>query len=141
MPVRGDIHDLAQLRQRLAALDSQSFRDQVSRRMGAEALKLVQDGFRAQANPYGQPWKPLKHRKGRILQDSGRMASSFFFAVIPQGFRLSDGASYWVFHQLGTKHLAQRMMVPMPARGLGPKWTLGFSRIARNIIRDHMGAQ
>ena len=39
------------------------------------AFKDIQDHFRKEAGPNGR-WKPLKLRKGRILQDTGRLRGS-----------------------------------------------------------------
>lgn len=41
----------------------------------------IQLGFVASRSPYGQPWEPLKTRKGKPLVDSGMMRDSIDYQV------------------------------------------------------------
>lgn len=92
----------------ISELASHNTLDRISRSLQAEALKLVADGFRKQSDPYGVPWAPLKSRKGRILQDTGRLRASFApGAVGPNGFTIGSNVEYAAVHQNGATYPAR----------------------------------
>lgn len=76
--------------------------DKVKKAMAMAAITEVGLGFRREENPYGEAWAPLKHRKGRILSDTGRLRRSFSYTVTATGFRIGSGVKYAGFHQGGT---------------------------------------
>ena len=49
----------------------------IAKNASEECLDLVLDGFANERDPYGQPWAPLKSRKGIILTKTGRLRRSF----------------------------------------------------------------
>jgi phage gpG-like protein len=70
----------------------------------AAALKQIQDGFRQSRDPYGEPWRPLKYRKGKPLQKTGRMYRSAASRVTTRGgVEVAITADYAIFHQEGTR--------------------------------------
>lgn len=81
--------------------------------LAATALKLVSDGFREQADPYGKKWAPLAastvagRRKGRkkkgpkILLDTGRLRASFAAKPKGIGFVIASKVDYASPHQFG----------------------------------------
>lgn len=71
--------------------------------LGEELIRLVRLGFRRESDPYGTPWKPLKYRSGRILQDTGRLRNGWKRSrVTPDEVRISPSVDYAVYHQHGT---------------------------------------
>lgn len=96
---------IPQLQARIAKLRSAEFREDLSKVLGATALKLVADEFRAAVDPYGKPWAPLTSRKGEILKKTNRMQKSFTSVPLANGagFRVDATASYAKFHQYGTR--------------------------------------
>lgn len=109
----------------------------MSANMSEEALTLVGQGFQDEKDPYEKPWKPLKRRIGRILQDTGRLRSSWFRKrVDASGFTIAAGVKYAKFHQLGTVRLFPRKMVPDP--GPLPKgWQDALIAAAEEVLVDH----
>lgn len=127
--------------------------------MAEEGLTLVAEGFRAERDPYGKAWKPLALRRGKILQDTGRMRSSWHHKrVTKHGFTIAPSANYAQYHQRGvgpirprrakalkfrvggktvfakgTKGIPQRRMVP--GRGpLPPLWRKSLTTAAREAF-------
>lgn len=75
--------------------------------LAEEALYQVRQEFRGQRDPYDDGWAPLKHRRGRILRDTGRLANSFSrVSVSRKGFVIASGAEYASVHQYGAKYTA-----------------------------------
>ena len=100
--IKGDFAKLMALGNRIEAMSKAKFRIDLNRLLGAEALKLVQMGFRNSADPYGNAWAPLKHRKGKPLLDTGRLRSSFSAQSDWAGFTIGTNVTYAKFHQYGT---------------------------------------
>lgn len=92
----------------LSDLASHDALERISRSLQAEALKLVADGFKSQCDPYGVSWAPLKSRKGKILQDTGRLRASFApGAVGPDGFSIGSNVEYAAAQQYGATYPAR----------------------------------
>lgn len=100
--IKGDFAKLMALGNRIQALSKAKFRIDLNRLLGAEALKLVQMGFRNSVDPDGNAWAPLKHRNGKPLLDTGRLRSSFSAQSDWAGFTIGTNVSYAKFHQYGT---------------------------------------
>lgn len=139
MPVRGDFDKLRRIKRQLKAVQNRQLHLEVNRQIAHEALSLVTDGFKHERNPYGSAWRGLKYRSGRILQDTGRLRSSFTMReVTARGFRIGSAVQYGIYHQRGTSRLPQRAMVPF-ARRMPPKWGRAFHDTAREVIAAHFG--
>lgn len=109
---------LAELRGRIQAASAASFRAALAQNLGEEARTQVANGFAAERDPYGQPWAPLKRRKGKILRDTGRMAASVAVEPAASGFQLEITAAYAPHHQYGTKpHKVAARAARQNARG------------------------
>jgi|1185.fasta_scaffold00036_10 phage virion morphogenesis protein len=131
---------LGQLRERLARLSSSEMRLRMATNLAEEARTQVANGFRAERDPYGVPWKRLKYREGRILRDTGRMAASVATAATARGFRLDMPVEYAAVHQYGSKRVPQRQMIPMDSTGgLGPIWGAAFEETARDLLEKYAG--
>lgn len=98
--VSAKVNDLRAL-QRM--LDGQASRARLLRAASGEAKRLVQMGFATESDPNGNPWLPLKYRKGKILRDTARMANSFTTNPIEDGFTVGSNVSYVGYHQDGTR--------------------------------------
>lgn len=76
----------------------------VSQELAAASMKLIADGFRKERDPYGDAWAPLKHRNGKILRDTGRMAASANAQPRPGGGVVAQiSTGYAKYHQAGAK--------------------------------------
>lgn len=163
--IRGQYRALRRLHQALGSVSDPQFRRELSRGLGAAALKQYSDGFRKGRDPYGKKWAPLKLRRGKPLLDTGRMRASAAIHVRgTSGFELVVTASYASTHQYGAKNIrpvrarmlawkvrgkkrwyfAKRVTVPrrqmLPERstgGLGPTWRKAFQREAKAQVREH----
>ncbi len=91
--------------------------------IGQALVEKVEQGFEREADPYGEPWKPLapstlekRRKKGRgakILQDTGVMRRSLNWRLLGRdavavGF--ADRKAIW--HQFGTDRIPARPMLP-----------------------------
>jgi phage gpG-like protein len=101
----------------------------------AEALKLVQLGFRKGVDPYGKPWAPLKRRNGKPLRDTGRLANSFTARPTAEGFVVGTNTDYAPHHQWGAPKagIEQRGMVPQPT--LSEPWAKSIGRVLENVLK------
>jgi len=134
MAVAGDFSALAELRARATALASASARARLAQVLAVAALRELNNGFRASRDPYGRAWKPLRRRAGKPLLDTGRMrASAHVYRVGADGFAIRVSAEYSGYHQDGTRHVPQRMMVPTPDRGLG-LWGDPLRKVAAEFV-------
>jgi len=113
--------------------------NRAARNMADESLALVAQGFRSQTDPYGNAWENLKERKGKILQDTGRLRVSWHrVSASKAGFRIAAGATYARFHQEGTRRMVARMQVPRS--GPLPKaWRDAMVEAADEAFEDHFG--
>ena len=129
---------LGQLRDRMARLSSPDLRLRMAKNLAEEARTQVANGFRAERDPYGTPWKRLAYREGQILRDTGRLAASVATAAHAKGFRIDMTAVYAGTHQYGTKRVPQRQMIPMESTGgLGPIWRPAFEETARDLLTKY----
>ena len=105
-------------------------------RLGRKWKELVDDGFKNERNPYGEPWDPLAVRTVRrkrkegykrpeaVLQASGAMRKSFAYYSTSKGLVLYNTRSAFPdgtdasIHQTGGQgqfRIPQRAMVPFKA--------------------------
>lgn len=100
--------------------------------MAEEAVELTRQTFENEANPYGEKWAALKYRSGRILQKTGGLKSSVHVATSGKRFTVKLGRSYGAFHQLGTRKMPRRAMLPY--RGMPLGWKQAFNEVAEERI-------
>lgn len=130
--LRGDFGALEDLQRRIQMVTNPAFKVAVAKRLTGTAIKLLADEFRKSQDPYGNPWKPLKRRRGKPLLDTGRLRA----AAVGQAANQSSGAMvrvvipvfYASYHQDGTRRIPRRQIVPDRAGGLGPIWTAAFRK-------------
>ncbi len=99
--VTGNFTGLRRLIENLETAIKGGLQERVAQELAVEARKLVADQFRAERDPYGTPWAPLKHRKGRILRDTNYMAGHVGTFPQSNGFRITFLAPYAKVHQTG----------------------------------------
>jgi phage gpG-like protein len=133
---------LPDLRRQLAGLASPALKLRMATNLAEEARTQIANGFRAERDPYGKPWAPLKQRQGMILQDTGRMRASVATQATEDGFRIDMPVVYAPPHQYGRgrggKGLPQRQMIPMESTGgIGPIWGPAFDRTAKGILERY----
>lgn len=114
----------------------------ISKDGAEELLGFVQDGFRAQADPYGVPWPAKKVDDGRsiLVGKTTRLRRGWHVKAARRNrFIISPSVDYAAAHQdprprakWGGKKLPRRAMVPY--RGLPPEW----SRALKSVVREHM---
>jgi phage gpG-like protein len=105
MKLTGDFAKLADLQKRLARIPTPETRTELARVVGEAARTQLTLGFRNSVDPYGVPWLPLKHRRGKPLLDTGRLRSSYTYTPSPTGVRIGTNVQYAKFHQYGTNGL------------------------------------
>ncbi|TAL29014.1 MAG: hypothetical protein EPN98_21465 [Phenylobacterium sp.] len=103
MALSGDFSKLDLLRRRVESVTRAGMVQDLAAVMGVAAMKQVADSFRQSRDPYGNAWEPLKHRDGKPLLDTGRMAASVNSAVVDRGFRISIPVKYAPAHQYGAQ--------------------------------------
>lgn len=123
----GDFQALDSFAERLAAAAGST--KLISGAMAEQTIDLIRDGFTTSTDPYGRSWKPPILRAGQPLRDTGGLQASWHTSdVTANGFRVSSGKVYAVYHQRGTglygPHKAR--IVPVRAKalavpGLGPR--------------------
>ncbi len=159
--VKVDFTALDKLRGRVRGLAAEAFQAKLGKALGARALELVRDGFKAERDPYGHPWAPLQTRKGKILRKTGRLMASATVRQRPHGFAVLLTAAYarthqrgavirpvraralrfrvgnrWVYAQKVT--IPRRQMVPeQDTGGWGPLWLAAFQTEAQALVKQH----
>jgi phage gpG-like protein len=116
VPLTGDFAALARLVHQMRAVGGPEFKRQAGDLLAATALKQLADGFRAERDPYSKPWKPLKHREGKILRDTGRLANSYQAHGTERGFVISTNVVYAPPHQFGAR-LKSGAKASLPSSG------------------------
>jgi phage gpG-like protein len=97
--VRADTRRLQNLQRGIAKLASDAWRRELYKECAEAELLLVDECFAKEQDPYGKPWKPLSYRKGRILDKTGRLKTSFRIVVNTRGFGVMTPVYYARFHQ------------------------------------------
>lgn len=132
-----------------AGLGGSDFRDFVSKRLGATAIKLADDTFRLHRDPYNEPWAPLRYRKGEPLQKTGGLRAAFHYILDPRGFRLRNAKRYFWPHQTGAtlgRRTTRERFQPVNAAGRfskkGERVKVGGRTVERGVIlyaRSYIG--
>lgn len=101
---------LPDVSRRLQKVASPDFNLRMARNLAEEARTQISDGFQKERDPYGRRWEPPKYRKGKALQDTGRMAASVSTSASARGFRIDIPVKYAAPHQYGA-HIAPHSRV------------------------------
>lgn len=95
---------LGLLADKIEAVGGALFKAELGKRLGATALKLIDDEFAGSVDPYGRPWAPITYRSGLPLVDTGRLRNSFSaYGIRPmaEGFEVGTKVAYSEWHQYG----------------------------------------
>lgn len=118
--------------------------------IGEAQLRRIDNRFRTERDPYNVPWVALstrtlkrkqKNRKIlKVLQETGLFRASFSYTADRNSVEIgsnrvsASGAPLGLFHQLGTKRMSARPILPDPERGLPPQ----DLQEVLTIIGDHV---
>jgi len=145
MPVviRGDFHKLKAWKELFKT--APELMAPIAKDGAEEILGLIQDGFRAQADPYGQAWAPKKIPDGRsiLVGETTRLRRGWHTERVgKKGFVVASSVKYASAHQdprpraaWGGKALKRRAMIPY--RGLPASWKQALREVARDHLRRH----
>jgi phage gpG-like protein len=113
---------------------------QVAREAAEELHTHIEQQYAAETDPYGRSWAPLKpqtvKRKGgdaRILRRTDAMLDGL--RVFPQrgaGIGITLGRAYSAFHQIGTRHMVARKL--LPHAGLPDTWQRAIADAAERAF-------
>lgn len=113
----------------------------MKREVATEGLKVIDEGFRTETNPYGGYWQPLKppvRKSGAgILDDTGAMRHGFFAWPTSIGVRFMNTRLYAAAQNYGRSeaNLPSRRMLPTVRLGLGFKWREMLARVFNSTMR------
>lgn len=121
----------------------------VSAACSAEILRLIQQEFRDQQDPYGKAWKAKKRDDGRpILDKSGDLKGSFGVKRVgARGFEINSSVPYMPYHQNpgrrtnGRLARPRRMMVPAAALGIPRRWRSEMESVAKEVLGEYFSGK
>lgn len=122
--IKGDMRALRSLRKRLSGLRDPKARSDLARLLAEDSIRLVNDSFRREVDPWDVAWKPsmrASYTAGQTLSDTGVLRRSITYnSVSPIGFRIGSPVKYANIHQWGGVIRAKT------ARGLRFALPVGF---------------
>lgn len=122
--------------------------------IGEYVSRRVDEGFRREQDWYGVPWVPLSPKtiKRKLsqrppaiqkkLQNTGLLRASFSYQVGPHFVEVNsnrvtkNGIPLYILHQLGTRRMPKRELLPNEQQGLPPT----DSQEITDIIGDYVDA-
>lgn len=129
---------LRRLNQRLGDLSV------VFNQYGAYQDKATDDLFRGQKDPYGNKWERLapstierKRKTGginKILQDRGHMRATTSSKSTSKRFIHGFNDSKAIYHDLGTRKMPKRQLLPDESRGLPRASSDELERLAQRFV-------
>ena len=112
--------------------------------IGEYMQRRIDDGFRYEKDPYGQPWAKLasstlrqKVRQKRILkilQSRGTMRGTLTYQARRDRVLIGFNVFYADFHQRGTKRMVKRQLLPDVERGLPAQDVAQIQAIAQDYL-------
>lgn len=112
-----------------------------SRAMAKATLKLIDQGFQGEKDPYGTRWKKKKKPDGRktLHGPTGRLRRGWKArGVSRRGFTVAPSVSYAAPHQAPRRgRRPRRMMVPDGRRGVPGSWSKIYRKIAGGAVSVH----
>ncbi len=136
--VKADLRALRRYQRKLKV--SPQLLKRIGTHVAEELLGLVQEGFRKEANPYGQRWAKKKRDDGRsiLVGKTARLRRGWHTESVSRGtITIAPSVSYADFHQTGTSRMVDRKMVPDDQ--LPKTWERVIEEAASEILRDHFG--
>lgn len=110
-----------------------------SKNLCEEAINLIKEGFDAERDPYGDPWKPKLANDGRktLSGPTSRLKGGWHrVEQNERGFTVAPSVRYAVYHQSDQPRtrLPRRMMIPDDALGLPTGWQKRFEETAEDVL-------
>lgn len=102
MGLRGDFGKLKKLSKRFAKVRGQQFARGLSLAIAEEARDLVLRCLDTSTDPYGHRYTPLKYRRGKPLEKTGRLRNSISYIYSAGGFRLFSAVFYALYQNRGS---------------------------------------
>jgi phage virion morphogenesis protein len=112
--------------------------------IGEHMQRRIDDGFRYEKDPYGQPWAKLasstlrqKVRQKRILkilQSRGTMRGTLTYRASGDRVVIGFNVFYSSFHQRGTRRMVKRQLLPDVERGLPAQDAAAI----QDIVKDYL---
>lgn len=103
-----------------------------------ETLKLIDEGFSAHADPYGNAWPPPKDGHMPPMERTGDLRRGFRCRVVPGGAGLSleitNAEDYARWLQRGTENMLARLTVPPAGRPLPATWRQRYEAAYQRAI-------
>jgi phage gpG-like protein len=134
----GDTPKLLKLVRGLEKLRAPAWKRETHRLLGEETVSRVLDGFSHSRDPYGKRWKPLKHRAGQPLLDTGRMRNAIRMRSSTRGFTLTARVVYAATHNYGRGPIPKRQFLPSAHR-LPGSYRAAYVAILRAQRRKALG--
>ncbi len=129
---------IADLVAKLDRVGSQEWRTSLCRQLAEKSLDLIDRGFQAQSNPYGDGWTETK-QPNPILEKTGTMRGAFrITGASAAGFTIRNETSYAGFHQYGTSKLPVRAMTPTDAAGMPVSWEREYDGVLVRFVQETM---
>ena len=114
----------------------------IARRAAEELQDTIDVQTASETDPYGRPWAALapatiERKRGdeRILRRTDKMLDELKVAPMSgAGLSISTDAPYSAFHQVGTKNMPARKILPDSA--LPASWNAALTRASRDEFED-----
>jgi len=106
--------------------------DRFLERAGHLSLRLAEEGFELQTDPYGQWWAPTVTGRSFDQRDGLKNALRVSRTRLRDLVVLDLDHYAYRFHQGGTIYLPARLMIPIVKKGLGT-WGAEYHELCREI--------
>jgi hypothetical protein len=109
-----------------------------SKELQRESLKLIDEGFQNREDPSGQKWKRRKRSyPWPILNKTLQLRKGWKGEGNQHYFGFFNRTPYTGYHQMGTRKMVARKMVPDGA--LSRKWRARIRKAALRTAQKHFG--
>lgn len=135
----GDFAKLAKLIAGLDKLATPAFRASANRLLAEETISHVQGYFDTSTSPYGAPWKPPAHRKGKPLIDTGRLLGSLRVTSDATSFHVLSNVVYAAAMNFGTSTITRRQFMPDKQRGCPRRLRASYKEVLIELRREAVG--
>jgi hypothetical protein len=110
-----------------------------SRNFAEEILGMVKQQHRDESGPYGERWKPKKKpdRRKVLSGKTSRLKGGWHIAKSSKGgFIIAPSVVYAAYHQSGTRHMPQRLLLP-DGRGMPRAWSDAADEVVVEALNAH----
>jgi hypothetical protein len=112
---------------------------QAARGAAPKIERLLKDQFVEGRDPYGEAWEPLaestiaRGRNAPPLTDTEALSDVSVMPAHGAGIQVKLGAPYGAFHQVGTRAMPARTI--LPSHGLPASWRDAIAREVKAAVR------